>query len=219
MEEKFYRPPKETASTRQYVLLARRTTHTADDRSKWSFSSRGVQTTEHTPTSKPLPAKELDPDAQVAAQSDNDGRRPRSSSSSSEIGPLPPSDLIKAPAPDRGLEADEIGPRPPSSLPLSAADRRLALEDAQLARRLERKSHLTEQYRRADEAVPRSSGKEGKMEEKRATNASNKEMRDEDATGAGLEVDEGTLMGDQGGFAAAYVYQSELDWHLADTLD
>jgi hypothetical protein len=41
------------------------------------------------------------------------------------------------------------------------------------------------------------------MEEKRATNASNKEMRDKDSTGAGLEVDEGTLMGDQGGFAAA----------------
>lgn len=118
------------------------------------------------------------------------------------------------PATGPGQSADEIGPSygpnfPPSTtsrrvgpaLP-SASDRQYAMEAAQEARKAERKAAYKEDYRRADEIVPRSGGREGKMEEKRATNAENRTYREKDVT-AGLEVDEGTLMGDSGSFAAA----------------
>jgi len=61
---------------------------------------------------------------------------------------------------------------------------------------------LKDGYARADEMVPKSGGKDGKMEEKRATNAENRQFREKDAT-AGLEADEGTLMGENEGFATA----------------
>jgi putative heme degradation protein len=50
--------------------------------------------------------------------------------------------------------------------------------------------------------APKSGGREGKIEEKRATNAANREMRDRDSA-AGLEVSESVLMGDDGGIQAA----------------
>lgn len=53
--------------------------------------------------------------------------------------------------------------------------------------------------------APRVVGKEGKMAEKRASNAANKEMREKDV--GGLEMDEGTLMGEESSFQAAYVLQ------------
>ncbi|KAI9633054.1 uncharacterized protein MKK02DRAFT_35252 [Dioszegia hungarica] len=168
LQERYYYPPRETASTRH----------------QWSFSSKVA--------SKSGPSS--------AYPQDEEHPRIRRPSS-----PLP-----GPPAPNLGSDSDEIGPSLPSTIPSTTtsrprttADRQLEREDAHLARQAERKADRLQRYQRANEAVPRSSGKEGKMEEKRATNASNKEMRDKDSTGAGLEVDEGTLMGDQGGFAAA----------------
>jgi hypothetical protein len=61
-------------------------------------------------------------------------------------------------------------------------------------------------YERAEEIVPRSGGKEGKMDEKRASNAVNREFREKEV--GGLEVDEGVLLGDGGSFAAAWVVLS-----------
>jgi len=69
--------------------------------------------------------------------------------------------------------------------------------------RLDRKAKLKEGYTRADEMAPKSGGKEGKMEEKRATNAENRQFREKDVT-AGLEADEGVLMGENEGFKAAW---------------
>ncbi|EAL20853.1 hypothetical protein CNBE2140 [Cryptococcus deneoformans B-3501A] len=126
------------------------------------------------------------------------------------------------PATGPGRPADEIGPSygptfPPPitsrrlgpTLP-SASDRQYAVEAAQEARKVERKAAYKEDYRRADEVVPRSGGREGKMEEKRATNAENRTFREKDVT-AGLEVDEGTLMGDSGSFAAALRRRDEAE--------
>lgn len=67
--------------------------------------------------------------------------------------------------------------------------------------RYQRKSDRREAYDRADELVPKAVGKEGKLAEKRAGNAVNKEMREKDV--GGLEVDEGTLMGEGSSFQAA----------------
>jgi hypothetical protein len=50
--------------------------------------------------------------------------------------------------------------------------------------------------------APKGVGKEGKMAERKATNEENKQWREKDVT-AGLEADEGTLMGDNSSFAAA----------------
>jgi len=96
---------------------------------------------------------------------------------------------------------EEIGPSLPStmqgpSVP-SYSDRRLAQEEQAEHERAERrqakKSDRREAFERADELVPKSVGKEGKLAEKKAANSANKEMRDKEV--GGLEVDEGTLMG------------------------
>ncbi|OWT39401.1 hypothetical protein J008_03380 [Cryptococcus neoformans] len=126
------------------------------------------------------------------------------------------------PATKPGRSADVIGPSYGPTFPLStmsrklgptlpsASDRQYAMETEQEARKAERKAAYKEDYRRADEIVPRSGGKEGKMEEKRATNAENRVFREKDVT-AGLEVDEGTLMGDSGSFAAALRRRDEAE--------
>ncbi|WVQ75068.1 hypothetical protein IAR50_004677 [Cryptococcus sp. DSM 104548] len=111
---------------------------------------------------------------------------------------------------------DAVGPsRPPPSRPLgpsipSAADRRFAHEASQDARKQERKAVYKSQARRADEEVPKSGGREGKIEERRATNAENRLYREKDAT-AGLEVDDKTLMGDSNSFAAALRRRDEAE--------
>ena len=89
-----------------------------------------------------------------------------------------------------------LGPTLPS-----AADRQLALEQAQEDRQRAQKATRKEAFEKASDLVPKSGGKEGKMDEKRATNAENRAQRDKEV--GGLEVDEGTLMGDSSGFAAA----------------
>ncbi|WWC65951.1 uncharacterized protein I303_108573 [Kwoniella dejecticola CBS 10117] len=106
-----------------------------------------------------------------------------------------------------------IGPSIPSS-----SDRQYGAELAQDARKAERKSHLKDMYNRADELVPKSGGKEGKMEERRAANAENRKFRDKDMT-AGLEVDEGTLMGDTGSFAAALRAREQAEARRRDKKD
>lgn len=97
-----------------------------------------------------------------------------------------------------------VGPAWPPSTMFSAnhTDRQLALENAQEDRQRERKAERNAMYSRAEELVPKSGGREGKMEERRATNAVNKQFRERDM-GEGLEVSESTLLGSDGGFAAA----------------
>lgn len=110
---------------------------------------------------------------------------------------------------DSDSDSDIVGPTLPSassstiiagpSVP-TPSDRRLAIEDQReaerQARRSKYKSDRRDAYEKADELVPKQVGKEGKMAEKRASNAANKEMRDKEP--GGLEVDEGTLMGSEG---------------------
>lgn len=102
---------------------------------------------------------------------------------------------------------EEIGPTLPSAVGPSRpkyADVRFAKEaaheQAQRERKLEVKAQRRSAYERADELVPRMVGKEGKVAEKRAANAANKEMREKDTDAI---VDEGTLLGDADGFAGA----------------
>ncbi|WRT69584.1 uncharacterized protein IL334_006573 [Kwoniella shivajii] len=123
------------------------------------------------------------------------------SSTRSASGPNPGSSIIVGPNYNpTSIAGPSRGPLGPS-LP-STSDRQYASELAQDAKKAEKKSHLKDVYNRADELVPKSGGKEGKLEERRALNAENRKFRDKDVT-AGLEVDEGTLMGEGGSFAAA----------------
>ncbi|ORY34900.1 hypothetical protein BCR39DRAFT_515474 [Naematelia encephala] len=115
-------------------------------------------------------------------------------------------------SPPRHASSSRKRPLGPS-LP-SASDRQLAIEADVDARKAARKAELKDRYQKADEAVPRERGKEGKMDEKRATNASNKEMREKDVVG--LEVDEGTLMGETDGFAAALRARDSAESRRAD---
>lgn len=88
---------------------------------------------------------------------------------------------------------------------MTLSDRQLAREtEADMARQersAARKAERKEVYERAEDIAPKGVGKEGKMAEKRAQNEVNREMRDKDVEG--LEVDEGTLMGDDNPFQAA----------------
>ena len=109
--------------------------------------------------------------------------------------------------PTSSNNTDIVGPLPLSSALLgstlpSASERQLAREAAEDERRWDRKAKLKEGYNRADELVPKSGGREGILEEKKATNAENRQFREKDMA-AGLEADEGILMGDNNGFAAA----------------
>lgn len=93
-----------------------------------------------------------------------------------------------------------VGPTLPP--PSSHTDRQLAMEAAREDHARDRKMDRNRAYERADALVPKSGGREGRIEEKRAQNAINREARDKDMT-AGLEVDEQTLMGGGGGFSDA----------------
>ncbi|KAK8849574.1 hypothetical protein IAR55_004909 [Kwoniella newhampshirensis] len=112
------------------------------------------------------------------------------------IGPVGPS-----------LPSSSISTRLGPTLP-TASDRQYALETAADQRKNERKQAAKDIYNKADELVPRQGGKEGKIEEKRATNNENRKYRDKDVT-EGLEVEESTLLGDSGGFAAALKARNE----------
>lgn len=158
----------------------------------------------------------------------NDGALPRKYYPGSESGssalppppampPFPPASISSTSAPTSSrpeLAAEssdeEIGPRPPSpvgpSFPVrpSHSDLQYAREAAQeraaLERKFERKAARKEVYERAEEIAPKVGGKEGRIAEKKAANAANKEMREKDTDAV---VDEATLLGDGGGFAAA----------------
>lgn len=94
-----------------------------------------------------------------------------------------------------------VGPSAPT-----VAERQMAREVQADAERTERKAERRAERKvvleRAEDLAPRQTGREGRVAEKRAANEQNKQMRDKDAA-AGLEVDDDTLMGDDGGFAAA----------------
>jgi hypothetical protein len=103
-----------------------------------------------------------------------------------------------------------IGPSMPSTaLSFSAsssnqtpADRQLALEEAREESLKARKAERNKLYGRVEELVPKTGGREGKLEERRATNAENRMYREKDAS-AGIEVDEATLMGGGNDFQKA----------------
>jgi hypothetical protein len=82
------------------------------------------------------------------------------------------------------------------------ADRQLALEEAREEALKARKAERNKAYGRVEELVPKTGGREGKMEERRATNAENRMYREKDAS-AGIEVDEATLMGGGNDFQKA----------------
>lgn len=126
--------------------------------------------------------------------------------------PFPPSgpSTTAPPRPEEESSDDEIGPRPPSpagpSFPVHPTHsdirfaKEAAAEQAALERKFERKAARREAYDRAEEIAPKMGGKEGRIAEKKAANAANKEMREKDTDAV---VDEATLLGDGGGFAAA----------------
>ena len=159
--------------------------------SKWSFASNRSRVDSAALAAARAEVDRLTHSAQKGGAHIGDDRmdRARSHDVDDDVGPALPSASRRAVGP--------VGP----SLP-TAADRQLALEDERDTRKAEYKSKAREAYNKADELVPKSGGKEGKMEEKKANNAVNREMRDKEV-GAAVELDEGTLLGDAGGFQAA----------------
>jgi hypothetical protein len=103
-----------------------------------------------------------------------------------------------------------IGPSMPSTMVAfssssdvhSPADRQLALEEQREDAFKQRKAERNKAYGRVEELVPKTGGREGKLEERRATNAENRMYREKDAS-AGIEVDEATLMGGGNDFQKA----------------
>lgn len=97
------------------------------------------------------------------------------------------------------------GPHVGPSLP-TVAERQIGretqAETARMDRSAERKAGRKAVLEKVEDLVPREKGKEGKMAEKKASNAENRKFADKDTT-AGFEVDDTTLFGDDGGFAAA----------------
>ncbi|WWC92916.1 uncharacterized protein L201_007878 [Kwoniella dendrophila CBS 6074] len=106
-----------------------------------------------------------------------------------------------------------LGPSMPTS-----SDRQYAYEISKDQQKSERKLKYKEMYNKADELIPKSGGKEGKFEERRAINQENKKYRDKDTT-AGLEVDDNTLMGEGGSFAAALKAREQAQSRRQDKKD
>ncbi|WWD20199.1 hypothetical protein CI109_104675 [Kwoniella shandongensis] len=153
---------------------------------KWGFAQRGDAV-----ISTSLASIRADVD-RMTHSSSSSAKYPSDEGPTRTVGPtLPPSGALP------------LGP----SLP-SASDRQYALESSLESKKYERKLASKEAYSKADEMVPRAGGKEGKMEERRATNFENRKYRDKDMA-AGLEVEESTLLGDGGGFAAALKARDE----------
>nr|XP_019003642.1 uncharacterized protein I203_03788 [Kwoniella mangroviensis CBS 8507]OCF67103.1 hypothetical protein I203_03788 [Kwoniella mangroviensis CBS 8507] len=166
---------------------------------KWSFASRGDTTSS---------LKSVRED--VARSTHSSVRKYTETQSINSYSHGPPT---IGPSPSASSSSRPLGPSMPTS-----SDRQYALEVAQDTRKAEKKSHLRDMYNKADELVPKSGGREGKLEEKRATNAENKRYRDKD-TAAGLEMDEGTLMGDEGSFAAAVRAREQAESRRRDRKD
>jgi hypothetical protein len=122
----------------------------------------------------------------------NGGDGDGSESDDEPIGPVPEPPIGPSP-----LSRGTTRPSAPT-----ASDRQLAKEVDAESRKADRKASAREAYGRAEEMAPKGVGKEGKMAERKATNEENKQWREKDVT-AGLEADEGTLMGDNSSFAAA----------------
>lgn len=168
--------------------------------SKWSFAERrsrvnsqelaaaraDVDRLTHVKTSRP--PSTLGRSVLPTAASDDDD--------DDDIGPRPEPSRSMSPGPKVGT----LGPTLPT-----VSDRQLSREMAAEAARMDRlagrKAERKIALDRAEDLAPRQQGREGKVADKRAANEENKKMRDKDV--AGLEVDEGTLMGDGSSFAAA----------------
>lgn len=121
--------------------------------------------------------------------------RPDSDESDEDIGPVPqPASPSPGPQPNVGPSAPNVSER--------QLAREVQAEAERMERKAERKAERKTILERAEDLAPRQTGREGRVAEKRAANEQNKQMRDKDAA-AGLEVDDSTLMGDDGGFAAA----------------
>ncbi|ORX37853.1 hypothetical protein BD324DRAFT_402906 [Kockovaella imperatae] len=145
---------------------------------KWSFASEST--------------------GQLNGHAAGDMRREYHDLNNNDSDPSDPS--LYGPSRPDSLSATSSRPLGPT-LP-TGADRQLAKEAESEYRKSEYKAKMKQGYERADEMVPKSIGKEGKMAEKRATNAVNREFREKEV--GGLEVDEGTLMGGgDSSFAAA----------------
>lgn len=97
------------------------------------------------------------------------------------------------------------GPTLPSSADLAHA-RELETEDRERERSHKRKRERKEDKERIEDVVgPKESGREGQLEKKRVKRENDKAFR-ERGDDAGLEVDEGTLMGGGDSFQAQWVF-------------
>lgn len=117
-----------------------------------------------------------------------------------EVGPVP--ERTDSPSPGPQL-SEHVGPSAPTVAERQMA-REVQAETERLERNAERRAGRKVILDRVEEIAPRQTGREGRQAEKRAANEQNRQMRDKDAA-AGLEMDEETLMGDDGGFVAALV--------------
>lgn len=110
----------------------------------------------------------------------------------------------RADSPSLGPQLSEhVGPSAPTVAERQMA-REVQAETERRERNAERRAGRKVILDRVEEIAPRQTGREGRQAEKRAANEQNRQMRDKDAA-AGLEIDDDTLMGDDGGFAAALV--------------
>ena len=151
--------------------------------SKWSFSESARRDQSASPIDRQsYPRREGSPDNAVSPN-ERTGNIVDEESSGEDIGPTLPPSLL------------------PSQPKISHSDAQLRREEEYEMRKREKRKDRKEAFERVDELVPRSIGKEGKMAEKKASNAMNKEMREKDV--GGLEVDEGVLMGEEGSFQSA----------------
>ncbi|KAL7409671.1 hypothetical protein BDY24DRAFT_372417 [Mrakia frigida] len=99
------------------------------------------------------------------------------------------------PPPSRVFGGRVVGPSaPPPSAGFSESDRVMDREERKERERKERKAERKKGEK--EEKEERSGGREGRIEKRRETNASNREMRNKSP--GGLEIDDATLMGTGG---------------------
>ncbi|RXK34880.1 hypothetical protein M231_07869 [Tremella mesenterica] len=160
---------------------------------RWSFANPS-SSSNHPPSPRQISHSQIKNDVSTLVKAERDVSE-NISVSHQENGKDESVKESEDPELEPGPRLSRLGP----SLP-SAADRQLALEQEQESRKREKKVGRDKLYERVIEVVPKNGGREGKMEERRATNAANKEMREKDVV---PEIDEGVLLGENDSFAAA----------------
>lgn len=105
-----------------------------------------------------------------------------------------------------------VGPAAPP--PQSESDRIADREDRKERERKERKAERKRDEK--EDKQERAGGREGRIEKRRETNASNREMRNKSP--GGLEVDEATLMGTAGGQDSFQARSAQSSPHLLSQL-